>query len=76
MIPLENHILIESCLPFFLNFNLIRFCLLIMFNAIHASKLSLSSTIATKIYINHEIPEIAEIIDKCIFLKFIITKKA
>ena len=32
---------------------------------------SLSSTSATKIYINLEILEVAEIIDKCIFLKFI-----
>ena len=35
---------------------------------------SLSLTNATKIYINLEIPEVAEIIDKCIFLNFIITK--
>ena len=37
---------------------------------------SLSSTSATKIYINLEIPQVVEIIDKCIFLKFIITKKS
>ena len=35
---------------------------------------SLSSTDATKIYINLETLEVFEIIDKCIFLKFIITK--
>ena len=35
---------------------------------------SLSSTNATKIYINLEILEVVEIIDKSIFLKFIITK--
>ena len=35
---------------------------------------SMSSTNATKIFINLEIPEVDEIIDKCIFLKFIITK--
>ena len=40
---------------------------------------SLSSTNATKytyiyIYINLEFLEVAKIIDKCIFLKFIITK--
>ena len=49
--------------------------LLIMFYAIYDDKFSLSSTNATKIYINLEIFEVAEIIDKCIFLKFIITKK-
>ena len=37
---------------------------------------SLSSTSATKIHINLEIPQVVEIIDKCIFLKFIITKKS
>ena len=36
---------------------------------------SLSSTSATKIYINLEIPQVVEIIDKCIFLKFMIKKK-
>ena len=36
---------------------------------------SLSSTSATNIYINLEIPKVAEIIHKCIFLQFIITKK-
>ena len=46
-----------------------------MFYAIYASKFSLSSTNATKIYINLEISKVAEIIDKRIFLKFIITKK-
>jgi len=61
---------------FFPNFNSIRFCLLIMFHAIYAGKFSLSSTNATKIYINLEIPKVAKIIDKCIFLKFIITKKS
>ena len=33
---------------------------------------SLSSTSVTKIYINLETPEVVEIINKCIFLKFII----
>jgi len=47
-----------------------------MFYAIYADKLFLSSTSATKININLKIPEIAEIIDKRIFLKFIITKKS
>ena len=47
-----------------------------MFYAIYANKFSLSSTSAMKIYINLEIPEVAKIIDKCIFLKFIITRKS
>ena len=59
---------------FFPNFNSIRFSLLIMFYAIYTNKFSLPSTSAMKIYINLEIPEVAEIIE-CIFLKFIITKK-
>ena len=68
MILLENLILMKSCLHFFLNFNS-------MFYAIYADKFSLSSTNATKnIYINLEIPKVAEIIDKYIYLKFIITK--
>ena len=46
-----------------------------MVYAIYASKFSLSSTSAMKIYINLEILEVAKIIDKCIFLKFIIKKK-
>ena len=46
-----------------------------MVNAIYASKFSLSSTSAMKIYINLEILEVAKIIDKCIFLKFMIKKK-
>ena len=66
----------EIISSFFLNFNSIRFYLLIMFYAIYANKFSLSSTSATKIYINLEIPEVAKIIDKCIFLKFIITRKS
>ena len=37
---------------------------------------SLSSISATKVYINLEIPQVVEMIDKCIFLKFIITKKS
>ena len=45
-----------------------------MFYAVYEGKFSLSLTSATKIYINLEIFEVAEIIDKCIFLKFIITK--
>ena len=35
--------------------------------AIYVGKLSLSSTNVTKIYINLEIPKVAEIIDICIF---------
>ena len=65
----------EIMSSFFPNFNSIHFCLLIMFYAIYAGKFSLSSTNATKIYINLKIPEVAEIIDKCIFLKLLITKK-
>ena len=65
----------KACLPFFLNFNSIHFCLLIMFYAIYVGKFSLSSTNATKIYINLEIPEVDEIIDRYIFLKLLITKK-
>ena len=42
-----------------------------MFYAIYDGKFSLSLTNAAKIYINLEIPEVAEIIDKCIFLNFI-----
>ena len=76
MIFLENLILKKSYLPLFLNFNLIHFGLLIMVYAIYASKFSLSSTSAMKIYINLEILEVAKIIDKCIFLKFIIKKKS
>ena len=49
--------------------------LLLIFYAIYDGKFFLSSTNATKIYINLEIPKVAEIIDKCIFLKFIISKK-
>ena len=47
-----------------------------MFYAIYADKFSFSLTIAIKIYINLEISKVAEIIDKHIFLKFIITKKS
>ena len=47
-----------------------------MFYTIYSRKFSLSSISTTKIYINLEIPKVAEIIDKCIFLKFIITKKS
>ena len=66
----------EIMSSFFPNFNLIHFCLLIMFYAIYADKFSLSLTNATKIYINLEIPKVVKIIDKCIFLKFIITNKS
>ena len=43
-----------------------------MFYAIYAGKFSLSSTNVTKTYINLEIPEVAEIINNCIFLKLLI----
>ena len=46
-----------------------------MFYAIYVDKFSLSSTSVTKIYINLKILEVVDIIDMCIFLKFIITKK-
>ena len=46
-----------------------------MFYAIYSDKFFLSSIGATNIYINLEILEVAEIIENCIFLKFIITKK-
>ena len=46
-----------------------------MFYAIYSGKFFLSSIGATNIYINLEILEVAEIIENCIFLKFIITKK-
>ena len=65
----------ESTSSFFLNFNSINFCLLIMSYAIYVGKLSLSSTNATKIYINLEILEVGKIIDICIFLKLLIIKK-
>ena len=45
-----------------------------MFYAIYVSKFSLSSTSAIKIFLNLKIPKVAEIIDKCIFLKLLITK--
>ena len=49
-----------------------------MFYAIYAGKFSLSSISATNIYIYIylEILEVAEIINKCIFLKVIIKKKS
>ena len=65
----------EIFIPFFLNFNSKCFFLLIMFYAIYSGKFFLSSIGATNIYINLEILEVAEIIENCIFLKFIITKK-
>ena len=43
-----------------------------MFYAIYADKFAIIDQ-CNKIYINLEIPGVAEIIDKCIFLKFIIT---
>ena len=46
-----------------------------MFYVVYEGKFSLSLTSATKIYINLKILEVVEIIDMCIFLKFIITKK-
>ena len=64
----------EIMSPFFPNFNSICFCLLILFYAIYADKFSIIDQCNKNIYINLEISEVAEIIDKCIFLKFIITK--
>ena len=66
MILLENFILIKTCLPFSqFQFNTIWF--IIMYSAIPTGKFSLSSSSATKVYLNLEIPEVAEIIDRCIF---------
>ena len=74
MILLENFILIKTCLPFSqFQFNTILF--IIMYSAIFAGKCSLSSTSATKVYLYLDIFEVAKIIDKCIFLKLLITKK-
>ena len=74
MILLENLILIKTCLPFS-QFQFNKILVIIMYSAIFVGKFSLSSTSATKVYLYLDIFEVAKIIDKCIFLKLLITKK-
>ena len=71
---LENLVLIKTCLPIS-QFQFNTILVIIRYSTIFASKFSLSSTSATKVYLNLEIPKVTETIDKCIFLKLLITKK-
>jgi len=74
MILLENLILIKTCL-LFSQFQFNTILVIIMYSAIFAGKSSLSSTSATKVYLNLEILEIAEIIDRVHIFKIINNKK-